>query len=72
MIRPNIKIGIVYSQNSKKYAIDLKKIIMQRRQEGYCIDVVMVDEEIIDIEREIEARVFKNLVKCSYGFLFLS
>lgn len=25
MIRPNIKIGIVYSQNSKKYAIDLKK-----------------------------------------------
>ena len=72
MIRPNIKIGIVYSQNSKKYAIDLKKIIMQRRQEGYCIDVVMVDEEIIDIEREIDARVFKNLDKCSYGIVFLT
>lgn len=72
MIRPNIKIGIVYSQNSKKYAIDLKKIIMQRRQEGYCIDVVMVDEEIIDIEREIDACVFKNLDKCSYGIVFLT
>ena len=72
MIRPNIKVGIVYSQNSKKYAIDLKKIIMQQRQEGYCIDVIMVDEEIIDMEREIDARVFKNLDKCSYGIVFLT
>ena len=72
MIRPNIKIGIVYSQNSKKYANELKKIVMQHRQEGYGIDVIMVDEEIIDIERKIDARVFNNLDKCSYGIVFLT
>lgn len=72
MIRPNIKIGIVYSQNSKKYANELRRIIIQRRQEGYCIDVVMVDEEIIDIERKIDARVFNNLEKCNYGIVFLT
>lgn len=72
MIRPNIKIGIVYSQNSRKYADDLKKIIMQHRQDGYCIDVVMVDEEIIDIERKIDERVFNNLDKCNYGIVFLT
>lgn len=72
MIRPNVKIGIVYSQNSKKYADDLKKLITQRRQQGYCIDVVMVDEEIIDAEREIGTRVFNNLDQCSYGIVFLT
>lgn len=72
MIRPNIKIGIVYSQNSKKYANELKEIIKHRRQEGYCIDDVMIDDEIIDIEREMDARVFKNLDKCSYGIVFLT
>lgn len=72
MLRPNTKIGIVYSQNSKKYAEDLKEIITQRRQQGYCIDYVMVDEKIIDTEREIGARVFSNLNKCSYGIVFLT
>ena len=72
MIRPNTKIGIVYSQNSKKYAEDLKEIITQRRQQGYCIDYVMVDEKIIDTEREIGVRVFNNLNKCSYGIVFLT
>lgn len=72
MIRPNVKIGIVYSQNSKKYADDLKEIITQHRQQGYCIDFVMVDEEIIDTEREIGTRVFNNLNKCSYGIVFLT
>ena len=72
MIRPNAKIGIVYSQNSQKYAENLKKIITHYRQQGYCIDVVMVDEEIIDSEREIDDRVFKNLDKCNYGIVFLT
>ncbi len=72
MIRPNIKIGIVYSQNSKEYAEELLEIIKQRRQEGYCIEGVMVDEEIIDIEREIGTRVFNNLNKCNYGIVFLT
>lgn len=72
MIRPNVKIGIVYSQNSRKYAEDLKTIITQHREQGYCIDYLMVDEEIIDTEREIDARVFNNLNKCSYGIVFLT
>lgn len=32
----------------------------------------MVDEEIIDIERKIDARVFNNLDKCNYGIVFLT
>lgn len=72
MIRPNVKIGIVYSHNSRKYAEDLKDIITQHRKQGYCIDYLMVDEEIIDTDREINARVFNNLNKCSYGIVFLT
>lgn len=72
MIRPNVKIGIVYSKKSKYYASLLKKIIIQYRQEGYCIDAVMVDEEIIDKERTIDIRVFNNLDKCNYGIVFLT
>lgn len=72
MIRPNTKVGIVYSQNSKKYADDLKEIIMDYRQEGYCIDVVMVDEEMYDTERDIDARVWNNLDKCNYSIVFLT
>jgi len=72
MIKPTAKIGIVYSEKSRKYANELKDIIMQRREEGFCIDVMMVDGEIIDRERRIDARVFNNLNKCDYSIVFLT
>lgn len=72
MIRPNKKIGIVYSFNSIKYANELKQIIINYRTEGYCIEPIMVDNFLLDQERNIELRVFDNLSKCDYAFVFLT
>ncbi len=72
MIRPNIKIGIVYCDNSKRYAKKLKDIIEEYRRKGYPIEPIMVDEDLIDQERSIEAHVFNNLNECNYSMVFLT
>jgi len=72
MIRANKKIGVVYCVNSKKYVDDLKKIIICKRSEGYCIETMVVDEYLIDAERKIDRRVFKNLDNCDFGIVFLT
>lgn len=72
MIKPNKKIGIVYSFKSVKYANELKQIIMNYRTEGYCIEPIMVDNSLLDQERNIELRVFGNLSKCDYAFVFFT
>ena len=71
MIRPNKKIGIIYSGNSQNYAKELKKIIIDYRTNGYCIEPIMVDSSLLDQEQDIELRVFNNLSKCDYAFVFL-
>lgn len=72
MIKPNIKIGIVYCDNSKRYAEQLKDVIEKYRKEGYPIEAIMVDEDLIDKERSIEAHVFNNLNECNYSMVFLT
>lgn len=72
MIKTNKKIGIVYCGNSKKYVDEFEKVIIEKKSEGYCIETVVVDNELIDSERMIENRVFANLNKCDYGIVFLT
>lgn len=72
MIRANKKIGIVYCANSKEYVKHLCEIIVGKKTEGYCLETVVVDDEIIDSERMLDARVFSNLDKCDYGMVFLT
>lgn len=45
---------------------------MNYRTEGYCIEPIMVDNSLLDQERNIELRVFDNLNKCNYAFVFLT
>lgn len=72
MIRPNKKIGIVYCGNSVKYVEALEKAIMEKKKEGYCIETIVVNDKLLDMERAIEKRVFSNLDKCDYGIVFLT
>lgn len=72
MIRANKKIGIIYCANSEKYVKDLCEIIVGKKSEGYCLETIVVDNEIIDSERMIDERVFSNLDKCDYGIVFLT
>ena len=71
MIRPNKKIGIVYSRKSKKYADELVEIIKDYRERGYCIESVIIDDNLTDQETHLESRIFNNLSKCDYAFIFL-
>lgn len=72
MIRPNKKIGIVYCANSNKYANELVSIINEYGKNGYCIEPIKIDDKLIDSETDIEKRVFENLKKCSFAFVFLT
>lgn len=72
MIRANKKIGVVYCANSKEYVKHLCEIIVGKKTEGYCLETIVVDNEIIDSERMLDARVFSNLDKCDYGMVFLT
>lgn len=71
MIKANKKNGVVYCGNSKKYVNELKQIVIRKRSEGYCIETMIVDDDLIDSERKIDKRVFKNLDKCDFGIVFL-
>lgn len=72
MIKPNKKIGIVYCNKSHEYARELNEIIIKYRGGGYCIESVLIDNEFTDKEKNLEARVFNNLSKCNYAFVFLT
>lgn len=72
MIRANKKVGIVYCGNSQKYVKELREIIIGKKAEGYCLETIVVDNEIIDQERMLDERVFSNLDKCDYGMVFLT
>ena len=72
MIKPNKKIGIAYCDNSKHYVNELKKLIIEKGKTGYCIETLVVDDNLNDKERNIEKRVFSNLDKCDYGIVFLT
>lgn len=72
MIRPNTKIGIVYSDKSKQYASELRNIIVEFRKEGYCIEEIVIDNNFQGEDENLENRVFNNLVKCNYAFVFLT
>lgn len=72
MIRPNTKIGIIFSYNSKNYADQLREIINEYRNDGYCIEAVMIDDDFVSNEINLGARVFNNLSQCDYAFVFLT
>lgn len=72
MIKSNKRIGIVYCGNSVKYVEALEKIIMEKKQDGYCIESIVVNDKLPDMERAIEKRVFSSLDKCDYGIVFLT
>lgn len=72
MIRANKKIGIVYCASSEEYVEHLREIIDMKKSEGYCVETIVVDNEIIDSERMLDARVFSNLDKCDCGMVFLT
>lgn len=72
MIKPNKKIGIVYCGKSHDYAKELDEIIKRYRGSGYCIESVLIDNNYTDKEKNLELRVFNNLGKCNYAFVFLT
>lgn len=72
MIKANKKVGIVYCSNSEKYVDELKRNIIEKKREGYCIETIVVDNELINPERMIDERVFNSLDKCDYGIVFLT
>lgn len=72
MLKANKIIGIVYSDNSKKYVEDLKKIIAEKGSKGHCIETIVIDDSLLDSKRAIDKRVFNNLDKCDFGFVFLT
>ena len=72
MLKPNKKIGIVYCENSKKYVEEVQKIINKKREEGHCVETIVVESSLDDHERMIDRFVFGNLEKCDYGLVFLT
>lgn len=72
MIKSKTKIGIVYSAASHKYAKELDDIIKEFRKRGYCIESVVIDNAFQGEEQNLERRVFDNLSKCNYAFVFLT
>lgn len=72
MIHTNIKLGIVYCNNSMKYANELSNIIKEYRKNGYCIEPIIINKDLVDNERSIEKRVFNNLDKCDFAFIFFT
>ncbi len=72
MIRPKKTIGIVYCGNSIKYKNELRKIITEYRNNGYCIQCEVVDGEEDEQEKMIEKRVINVLNRFDYGMVFLT